>query len=70
MSIHSASTKRQPARPWGRAAGLLTGCAVTLTGVAIGLNPDVIAIRASCSGILIGTLAIGMAFLRSSQERG
>ena len=69
MSPQPASTKRRVVRPWGRASGLLTGCAVTLTGVVVGLNPEVIVVRAICSGLLIGGLtAIGMAFLNSSTE--
>lgn len=71
MRAQPASPNRRTARPWGRAAGLLTGCAVTLTGVVLGLSPEVIAIRAACSGFLIGGLtAIGVAFLHSSMEGG
>lgn len=71
MSSGPSSRNRRGTRPWGRATGLLTGCAVTLTGVVVGLSPDVIVIRAACSGLLIGGLtAISAAFLHSSAEGG
>lgn len=67
MSTQSTSRKRNTTRPWGRAFGLLTACVVTLIGVSRNLSPDVIAIRAICSGLLIGGLAaVGMAFLQTT----
>ena len=44
-------------RPWGRAVGLVTGCAVTLVGVVAEVSPHVIAVRAVCSAVLVGSLA-------------
>lgn len=71
MSVNQASMRRQTDRPWGRAVGLLTGCAVTLIGVVNGLSPSVIAVRAICSGCLIGVIAAAAAaFLLHSSDEG
>jgi hypothetical protein len=43
--------------PWGGIAGLLMACLVTLVGVVRGLDPDVILIRATVGGVLLGVLA-------------
>ena len=50
--------KRKPEkRPWGRMIGLLTACAVTLIGVAVGIDPDAILVRACVASVITGSLA-------------
>jgi hypothetical protein len=49
-------------KPWGRVAGLLTGCLVTLLGVANRLDPAVILLRAFTSAVLLaGLVRLGFA---------
>jgi len=56
-------------RPWGRAAGLVTGCVVTLIGVGTGLSPHVITLRAVCSAVFIGILtAIAVRLMQKTGE--
>lgn len=40
------------------AAGLLTGCAVTLIGVALSLPPTTILLRATMSGCVVTVMAV------------
>jgi flagellar biosynthesis protein FliR len=50
--------------PMGTVAGLLTAFGVTLIGMAVGLDPDVILWRAVTSGVLIGFLiSFGMSVI-------
>jgi hypothetical protein len=48
---------RQVSWPWGRAAALLGGSLATLIGVARGLEPDAILVRAVGSALIFGFLA-------------
>lgn len=57
MSISIMTLNSTEIRPWGRAVGLVTGCAVTLVGVVTNVSPHVIAMRAVVSGVLVGSLA-------------
>lgn len=43
-------------QPWGRACGLLGGCATTLAGVVQQVDPDVIVFRATVAAIAIGAV--------------
>ncbi len=53
--------QRKRSQSWATACGLLTGCAVTLIGLTVGLEPHVILWRAVLSGLLIGSIvAFGM----------
>ncbi len=54
MSSVTRQVGRNQPRPWGRAAGLLTACVITLTGVIRGFSPEVILSRAACGGLVIG----------------
>ena len=55
--------------PWGRVAGLLTACAVTLVGVMSGLDPHVILIRAAISSLVVGVVvAVGVSLVRVTRE--
>ncbi len=44
--------------PWGRISALLAACAATLIGVARGLDPDVILVRAIVAAGLLGALTL------------
>jgi hypothetical protein len=43
-------------RPWGRCAGVLTGCLVTLIGVLYGVDPATILLRATIAALILGVL--------------
>ena len=43
-------------KPWGRIVGLLAGCLVTLIGVAHGIDPGIILLRAVVAALLLGVL--------------
>jgi hypothetical protein len=52
-----APPARDDGTPWGRAAGFLGGCAVTLIGVICGLEPEIILVRAVGAGLATGLIA-------------
>jgi hypothetical protein len=58
MSLRERMARRRLKRrgPIGKVSGLLTASAVTLIGLAVGLEPHVILWRAFVSGVLIGSL--------------
>ncbi len=69
MAKPTRRTTRQPT-PWGRVAGLLTACFVTLTGVTLQLDPNVILLRAAAGAFVVGvTVAITAAVARSGPAR-
>jgi len=66
MSLANQIKRRRMKRrnSLGQVCGLLTACAVTLIGLAVGLEPDVILWRALVSGVLIGCLvSFGMSVI-------
>ncbi len=52
-------------QPWGRIVGLLTACSVTLIGVARGIDPGIILLRAAIAAVLLGLLAALLNYLIS-----
>ena len=48
------SSGKSRARPWGSAIGLLTGCFVALAGVALGFEPETVALRAVVGSFVVG----------------
>lgn len=57
--VNKSKTAAVPANPrpaWGLAAGLLTGCAVTLLGVMLQLEPETILLRSVLGGAVAGML--------------
>lgn len=54
-----------PARPWGRIVGLLAACFVTLIGVARGIDPGIILLRAAVAAVVLGLLAALVNYLVS-----
>jgi hypothetical protein len=44
-------------RPWVGMAGLLTGCGTTGIGIVLGLDPDVILLRAFAAGVAMAVVA-------------
>ncbi|WP_437204143.1 hypothetical protein [Planctomicrobium sp. SH664] len=44
--------------PWASAAGILAGCLVTLTGVAMNLEPETILVRALIGSLLMGVFSL------------
>lgn len=51
--------------PAGTVAGLLAGCLATLIGIGSGIDPFAICIRATVSGLVVGTAAaLGAAVIR------
>ena len=66
MTLQNQVARRRMKRrgPLGRVCGLLTASAVTLIGLAVGLEPHVILWRAFVSAVLIGSLvAFGMSVI-------
>jgi hypothetical protein len=66
MSLQHQITRRRMKRrgPLGTVCGLLVACAVTLIGLAVGLEPHVILWRSFISAILIGSLvSFGMSVI-------
>ena len=47
--------------PWGRVAGLLAGCCVTMIGVVLGLEPATILLRAVIAAVVVGVFAVFIA---------
>lgn len=62
-------TSANPRQPWGRICGLLAACGVTLMGVVLGHDPDVILYRAVVAGIVIGVVALIVARAVASVPR-
>ncbi len=58
MSLRNQMARRRLMRrgPIGKVSGLLTASAVTLIGLMVGLEPNIILWRAFVSGVLIGSL--------------
>ena len=47
----------RPAYPWGRSVGFLAASLIVLVGVVRNLDPDVVLLRASVGGLVLGLLA-------------
>jgi len=58
MSLRTDTLRRRIKRnsSFGKLASLLTACAVTLIGLAVGLEPYIILWRACVSAVVIGSL--------------
>ncbi|MCA9177442.1 MAG: hypothetical protein KDB14_23315 [Planctomycetales bacterium] len=48
--------RREDARPWGTLLGLMASCLATLAGVAAGVDPDVVLLRALQAGLAAATI--------------
>lgn len=71
MSYLTAS--RSNSRPWGTTIALFTASVVTLIGVARGLDPDVILLRAAGAALVLGVctrilMRIGQALLEKPRQ--
>lgn len=55
------SSKSTPRPSWGLAIGLLSGCGITLLGVMLGQEPEIILSRALLGGTLLGVFSSAVA---------
>lgn len=72
MSLHHQIARRRLKRigPLGRVMGLLTASLVSLIGLAMGLEPQVILWRAMIASVLIGSLvAFGMSVIHVANAK-
>jgi hypothetical protein len=60
MTRRNTNTSREGS--WPLAAGLLTGCMVTLIGVALSLPPTTILFRSTTSGCIVAFMVLILSF--------